>query len=502
MYHFSKFCMNSKTYEERPNASYYCIFFGAYKPKNKKAQSFGFIFVLSHFFIAMAIAFLYKNAVAQIIIILIICVILFLYTLAIRPFQFFLHWIIEIITQLLLIIGLICLTIAVGYDKSGCHECAGREGSLCYLMLFCFAAFLILLTLGLIIFSLMAGCIGLQHFFKKKEEKISLQGSEVHDDGDIYKENYNDFHITKDYENIDLQNQQVDYGHQSALGKIDNTTIYDQKEHNTGGFRHTEVHYDTVNQIQNTGMMDDNTTTNHVAVHQEMHDINNNATMNQFDLENGSQNLQNRNEQMTMNEFNKKQQMERHHNNYNENLNFDESHHIQSNYENVNQQGYYGSNKREIMDDTRTVKIDTDDDEVRMEGVLHALSRSDIGHDYEQNEIEVREMKRKLKLNQERKLYEENDSYESDNYHNKQGDGGSFYQRDIEMEDADHKNVLVKNMGGNYSDSDSDDVGGTFKNTNVVRTNVQSEVRQEYTTNTRQLQEDSDESGMAYKYKK
>lgn len=167
-----------------PNFSHYCIFFAGYKPSSTATKIFGFIFVLFHFLIGLVLGLLHFNPFIQIIIILVLAVILFVYTVAVRPFYYCFHLVIEIITQLILIIALIGLTVAIFYERSNCFSCGGREGSLCYLIMISLFLYLMLLALGLILFALMSGC-----FCNK-----ALDVGKKKDDPEIKDTGYQDVH--------------------------------------------------------------------------------------------------------------------------------------------------------------------------------------------------------------------------------------------------------------------------------------------------------------------
>ena len=116
----------------------------------------------------MCIVFLHKHPVTQITMILVLSIALLIWTLAIRPFASVFHLIFEIISQIILTIALAALLAAAVNARSGCFQCGGREGFLCYLILICLFAYLTLLALGLLVFGLLGRCCGSSAYGEEK----------------------------------------------------------------------------------------------------------------------------------------------------------------------------------------------------------------------------------------------------------------------------------------------------------------------------------------------
>jgi uncharacterized membrane protein YhaH (DUF805 family) len=167
------------------------------------------------------IVFLYKSPVAQLSILVTMAALLFIWTLAIRPFSSLFHLIFEVITQLLLIIALAGLLASAVYAKRGCYQCGGREGFLCYLILICLFLFLVLLALGLLVFSLLGRCCGTKAYgqeneFTSNSQNVSMQ---IPPNQESYEQNQDQFRVQTLFNNNQgLEGQNIN----SNLGQTKN----------------------------------------------------------------------------------------------------------------------------------------------------------------------------------------------------------------------------------------------------------------------------------------
>lgn len=85
-------------------------------------------------------------------------------------------------------IALACLLAGAVYAKRGCFQCGGREGYLCYIILACLCGYLILLGLGLLIFGVLGRCCGSgaygkQHLIGNSAHHMSMEIPTHHDTG-------------------------------------------------------------------------------------------------------------------------------------------------------------------------------------------------------------------------------------------------------------------------------------------------------------------------------
>ncbi len=142
------------------------FFLAGYK-EGRLARSFDLWVLLAHFIIGMAIGLLYDEALAQIIIILVVLVLLLALTIMIRPWKYLLFNIVDIISQILILIALIIFFIFELWDHGGCEECGDREGALCWLVV-------LLLFFALLLPLLILALQSILNIFNKKEKIVNV----------------------------------------------------------------------------------------------------------------------------------------------------------------------------------------------------------------------------------------------------------------------------------------------------------------------------------------
>lgn len=139
------------------NRFYY--FFAGYRD-SKWARTYDLWLLLGYLVIGLMIGLLLTSALAQMIVILVALVVLFLLTLLLRPWVSIFLLIVELLSQALIIAGVVVLLIIAAYDNSKCYDCGNREGSLCWLIVMFFFLGLLFAALGLILGLLLACCLG------------------------------------------------------------------------------------------------------------------------------------------------------------------------------------------------------------------------------------------------------------------------------------------------------------------------------------------------------
>jgi hypothetical protein len=297
--------------------------------------------MFTHFLSAIAIALLYKRPVIQTAIIFTLALVLFLWTVIIRPFASTFHLILEILTQLILTIALACLLAAAVYAQKGCFECRGREGFLCYFILGLLAAYLMLLGLGLLIFGLLGRCCGSKAYGEGKTHLSQTHNlsMEIPDHPDSAGINQNQFQVN---------------------------TLFDQKE-GLQSQHHVNQNITYGNSNQQTSNMFN---TNHLI---SQADVNQNKTHNQHmtnqehviseeSLGNISISPPSSINQMAMNTSNSE---------YSSRIRRHERH----------QDTYHRPVvMRKNMQNTRTMQIDSDDESLKQRQVIAALSNSQISY--------------------------------------------------------------------------------------------------------------------------
>ena len=471
------------------------------------ARSYEFIFIFTHFLIGMVLGLLYKYPLVQISIILGLCIVLFIYTLAIRPFLFTIVLIFEIITQLLLIIALICLLISINYAKSGCFDCANREGFLCYFILGLLFAYLLLLALGLILFSLMAGCLGHKHFYKKKElpDHIHVSGGQnlsgMAQIDTIHQQNYQSNAMGMGAMGLGMgamgamgANAYNNHIHQSNQNYEDKTFVKNVMINEEKNESYEEV------KIKEMSREDENM----LSQGEEKMMIQHEDTFTEGTENEEIQFMQRNRDERTMHEFNKNI-----HSNVNQNYTASmmEGDEMYLNRNNNN-------NDNSILDRTMTMKVDTDDERIRQKKVLHALSVSDIGNQaMEDNLNQVNQAKRVVEMNKRSQMMSRNVLQDLDSDYDQMGRGGNYgrdnreFQLAHEYEETNHRNISgydggyqgnstmgtnrninVRGYDGGYDTGydDGSDIGTEREylgDTNVVKTRVNSQaVRDRFDT--------------------
>ena len=377
----------------------YCIILGGYKIDYKWAVFYEFLFIFGHFMIGVAFGALYKWPLAQIIIILVVNVILFVYILAIRPFAFIIHLVIEIISYILLLIALIGIIVSVAYEKSGCYECANREGFLCWLILFCLFLPLLLLSLGLLVFSLIAAFAGADMFYKKEEHNYEdikysgehnkglinnqrhLERSTFGNDFEVNENQMNSTHIVTNHVEEDRLKETIisnkNIQNKALIANLQNASVTEEDDIDISGG----------GERQNERMITNNTKFERVS---------------------------------SIKKFNRKHENNEYLNNIgNEDIGYYRERHN------------YG--KKYINNKTNTVKLDTDDELNKQKRVLEALNQSDDVEINKEIHNEEFEMKKAEILRNKEEFEKKNyhTEYETNNYnynHNsvKYGDNNNY----------------------------------------------------------------------------
>ena len=460
--------MSPNKYTRHPEASNYCILFGGYRKDSKLALSFEFVFILIHFLIGMVLGLLYSHPFIQAIIILVLCIILLIYTLAIRPFQFTVVLIFEIITQILLIIALIGLVISTNYEKSGCFTCANREGFLCYLILAMLFLYLLLLALGLLIFAFLAGCCGHKLFYKKKHipEEIEVSGGQ----------NLSGM--------AGIDDIRHDYTREAMLGgamggvmggtmvggynnMTNSNTKYEDKV-----FKKEVIINEEINESFKHNINENISEEDKVLSQTEEVIIGKNDTLMDSDEEEDHRFSQRNRHERTMYEFG-------------QDIKSRVTHERSGQYEgNAHHLSARANLDNSLLDRTMTVKVDSDDERIRQNKVLHALSVSEINNqDIEDNQNQVNQAKKVIEMNRKSHMigrqtgYDESDmDYMSRRY---ERDTREF-QLGHDYDDYSNRNVNLKKYEGG---SDFGTEKEFLSDTNVIKTRVQSQaVRDGYSS--------------------
>ena len=462
-YHLIKFCSNPNFYKQHPQASNYCILFAGYRKNSKLALAFGFFFVLIHFFIGMVLGLMYKWPLVQIGIILGLCLILFIYTLAIRPFIFTMVLIFEIITQLLLIIALILLLISIRNAKSGCLECAGREGTMCFLILGLLFAYLLLLALGLGLFALMAGFLGHKYFYKKKEIPVEIENSGGQDLSHLAKiENFKN----EVYNNTSTGNYVTAGTMAGTAGLLagghamqQSTSKYQDKR-----FVHEEVKTEIKNQSIEEVKIDEFSEEDQMLSQTEEVVLVKGEDTLMEDSENEEMYFNQRNRgERTMHEFSK---------NIRSDMNQGYSRHM-------GEGGMYGNQMdNSILDRTMTMKVDTDDERIKQHKVLRALSISEINTNNMEDDVnQINQAKRAIEINKRSHMTSRNMLQDLDNDYNQMGRTGfgretREFQLGHDYDGVSNRNVNVRGYeGGSGLGTERE----FLSDTNVVKTRVHSQ---------------------------
>ena len=462
-FHFAKFLTSPNYYKRPPNFSHYCIFFAGYKQSSTATKIFGFIFILVHFLIGLTLGLLHFNAFAQIIIILLLAVALFIYTIAVRPFYYCIHLIVEIVTQLLLIIALIGLTIAIFYERAGCFSCGGREGSLCYLIMLSLFMYLMLLALGLILFALLAGC-----FCNK-----ALDVGKKKDDPEIKGAEYEDVHFANGQ--YDATNAMAGAGLMGAGAGMMGQGL-NRSEH----FVNTQTqHTNLINQEEDI-RHDDFQDINRVEIIEE-----NNSEVKQTNLINRELNGDSyENTQFDLEEEHREVRRIRKDNAEMEHI-YGKDWEYQKEYKyGQNRHGRYSDEG--ALDKTMTVHPDSDDDPITQIRVLEALNVSDNAGNLENDHEELIKIR---KNNEREKMAFERDFTDDE----------SRYQANLQQMNLAHENNRVNNFRQNHFEDNMHD-NDNFDNTNFNNNRNDNYTRREVTTTTYKVDQNYDVDREDVKY--
>ena len=503
-YQMARYFSNYNFYITHPNVTQYCILFGGYKYENKSAGAYEFLFLIGHFIIGFVLGVMYSYPLAQIIIITIICVLLLFYTLGIRPFAFKLYFIIEIITQILLIIALVGLAISIAYEKSGCYDCFSREGTLCYLILFALFAYLLLLALGLMLFALLAGCLGSKTFYKKKVDRdISIMESGSH--GNNFEQSkrlspeiggfggHTDFHKETYVSGGNIANFDSEEIHISREIKTTEDVHHTHVTHHSGVVKVTDVE-DIMEEEEEIGSKSDELS-EHAKVGFEDSDY--------------EEISHERNNGQTMHEFRRKLNEDNYYHNNKK--------HFRGEYVsnmNAHGQGYnYGHHLG--SDRTMKLKVDTDDERNKQIRVLHALQHSDVNNHVDQeNEDQVIDAKRVVEINKQSHMrnYNHSNNNAEDNHHFETHHRANAHNVDdrhhyeTHHHDKDTSNTknftLRKYQRDEFICEDKEEVDKSYlEGTNVVRTRVQSQVDQDNLVGMKELADSEDYFTKKYRHR-
>lgn len=142
------------------NYNKFYFFFAGYR-NDRWSRSYDLWWTLAYFIIGMVIGLLYDQRVAQIIIILVTLVLLFLVTLLLRPYRSPLFYAIELLSQLLVIVAVVLLLIIAIYNDRGCLDCSDldTEGGFCWAIVLLLFFALLLSFLALAAHTLLSSCL-------------------------------------------------------------------------------------------------------------------------------------------------------------------------------------------------------------------------------------------------------------------------------------------------------------------------------------------------------
>lgn len=455
--------MSPNKYKRHPEMSNYCILFAGYKRNSKLARSYEFIFILGHFIIGIALGLLYKFPLAQIIIVLVVCAFLLIYTLAVRPFAFTIVLVFEIITQILLIIALIGLLVSISYEQSGCFTCANREGFLCYLILGALLGYLLLLGLGLLIFSFMAGFCGHSMFYARKQIPEEIEVSEGQN-------------LSRMAEINNVTN--LNYGEDIRWNETAKTG-YQGMVNSGGNYREEIIHKEVVinedknesfKHIENTNISEEN---REMSQTEEVVIAKGDTLMEESDEDENAFSMRNRNER-TIHEFDR-------------DIKYQVTNRNSGNYDGHAQYYTHRANlDNSLLDRTMTVKVDTDDERVRQNKVLHALSVSEINNQgFEDNQNQVNQAKKVIEMQKRsqminRQNYDESDM---DQFSRRLERETREFHLGHDFDGTSNRNVVVRKFEGG---SDYGTERDFLSDTNIMKTRVQSQaVRNDFDTRDR-----------------
>lgn len=152
------------------NALFY--YFAGYK-KRVLLRTYDIWFYIVYFISGFALGGLFDYYLAQIITILVFHLILFVLSLYLRPWRYFVQMIYELFCQLLLILILILFLVVIAYDVKGCSTCIDREGVYCKILVALMFIYLFIVFVYFLIQGLLMATIG------SKFEKIGHSASEL-----------------------------------------------------------------------------------------------------------------------------------------------------------------------------------------------------------------------------------------------------------------------------------------------------------------------------------
>lgn len=198
----------SQSYFADPiNYNKFYYFFAGFRD-NKWARTYDIWLVLGYMIIGFMIGLLLHSPLAQMIVILCVLVVLFLITIILRPWSSLFLFLVDIISQVLILAGVIVLLIIASYDASECFDCGDREGSLCWLIVMFFFLGLLLAALGLIAAVLFSVCMGDRfNEWGKNKKTVVIEENEVIEieDNNNQRVEYNNNYHSSRYDN-DVKN--------------------------------------------------------------------------------------------------------------------------------------------------------------------------------------------------------------------------------------------------------------------------------------------------------
>ena len=128
------------------NRFYY--FFAGYRD-HKWARCHDLWLLFGYFIIGLMIGTATEAPVAQTVVILLVVFALLAETIIMKPWNFTLLWITDIVAQTLVFIVVILFVVMAGYDNSGCYTCGDREGGMCWAIVILLFLALLSLAVGL-----------------------------------------------------------------------------------------------------------------------------------------------------------------------------------------------------------------------------------------------------------------------------------------------------------------------------------------------------------------
>lgn len=165
-----RICKSEEYFMDVINYNKFYYFFAGYK-ETRFSQSYDLCFHMIFFISCLCIGAIFDSPVAQMAIIFVAILLLLIISLIVRPWVYLFQFLVEIVSQVFLLIAIIIMLVIANYDKSGCYTCGDREGSLCYIIVICLCVFFALLSLGLIAQTLLMAFAGNRFYaFGRKKE--------------------------------------------------------------------------------------------------------------------------------------------------------------------------------------------------------------------------------------------------------------------------------------------------------------------------------------------